>query len=262
MEAQAAPLFERPEATLEQVALADISPWRTGGARSRSAKSVAALGLRGVVELKRLPPGGRYRFEVVDGSRRLNNARDAGLEIVNAEVLPADTDRVEAAALRLMLNLGRSPNPLQEAEALKEVFDAYRAEGVPAGAIARRFGLSTGVVRQRLGLLALPVALQAGVADGKVAAGVAARIANLPRAQQERLVVELAERGKLTGKDVKAVRQAKQAAVLAGLPDALFGPPENARERAKRALQGFLDEGVSADELIDQLRELTGKAVF
>ena len=100
MNVETAPLFEKPEATLEQVALADICPWSSGGAKSRSAKSIAVLGLRGVVTLKRLAPGSSYRYEVVDGSRRLNKARDQGLEFVNAEVLPEDTDRVEAAALR------------------------------------------------------------------------------------------------------------------------------------------------------------------
>ena len=265
MGAEPTPLFEKPEASLERVAVADIEPWSSGGARSRSAKGIAVLGLRGVVELRRLPPGGRYRFEVIDGSRRLNNARDTGLEFVNAEVLPQETDRVEVAALRLMLNLGRSPNPLQEAEALREVFDAYRAEGVPEaevpGAVARRFGVSPKIVNQRLRLLTLPPALQVGVAEGKVAAGVAAKIVNLSATHRNELVTALAEKGKLTAADVKKVRRAKQAAVLAELPENLFAPPKNPHERARRALEGFIREGVTADELSGLVRELDERTV-
>lgn len=266
MDAEPMPLFEKPEATLERVALADIRPWSTGGAKSRSAKSIAVLGLRGVVTLKRLAPGSSHRYGVVDGSRRLNKARDQGLAFVNAEVLPEDTDRVEAAALRFMLNLGRSPNPMQEAAALGEVYDAYRAEGVPAaeapGAIARRFGVSPSIVQQRLRLLALPPALQVGVAEGKVAAGVAAKIANLPTAQKDELVIELAEKGKLTASDVKAVRQAKQAAALAELPENLLASSEGPRERARMVLEGFLSEGVTADELAALVREVAERTVF
>lgn len=42
------PLFERPESSIEQVALADIQPW---SARSATGKSITALGLRGVITL-------------------------------------------------------------------------------------------------------------------------------------------------------------------------------------------------------------------
>ena len=266
MDTDPKPLFEKPEATLEKVALADIRPWSSGGAKSRSAKSIAVLGLRGVVTLERLALGSRYRYKVVDGSRRLNKARDQGIEFVNAEVLPEDTDQVEAAVLRFMLNLGRSPNPVQEAEAIREVFEAYRAEGVPEaeapGAIARRFGVSPKIVGQRLRLLTLPPALQAGVTGGKVAAGVAAKVANLPGAQKDELVGELAEKGKLTARDVQRVRQAKQAAILSELPANLFAPPEGPCERARRALASFLNEGVTADELAALIRDLAEKTVF
>jgi ParB-like chromosome segregation protein Spo0J len=145
------PLFERPESSLELVALADIQPWSASGARSKTGKSITALGLRGVVTLQQLPPGNQYRYKVIDGSRRLNKARDQGLEQVQAEVLPVGTDRAEAAALRLAMNLGRSPNPMQEAEALQELVDACLAEGIPqlevAGYIAKTLGINQAVIK-------------------------------------------------------------------------------------------------------------------
>ena len=262
MEAEPTPLFEKPTATFELVALADIKPWSTGGAKSANTKSIAALGLRGGVTLKRLPPGSRYRFEVVDGSRRLNTARDQGREHVQAEVLPEETDRAEAAALRFVLNLGRSPNPMQEAEALQEVVDACLAAGVPRlevrGYITRTLGISASVINQRLGLLLLPAALRQGVKDGEIAAGVAAKIANLSFVQQEQLAWKLEAEGKLTSNMVKDVRRVKQEATLAELPDTLFAPLDDPRARARAALEGFLDEGLTAGELkaaVEQLED-------
>jgi len=254
------PLFERPESTLEQVALADIQPWSASGAKSATGKSISALGMRGVVTLQQLVPGSRYRYKVIDGSRRLNKAREQELEHVQAEVLPLETDRAEAAALRLAMNLGRSPNPMQEAEALKELSDACLAEGIPevevTSYIAKTLGLNPAVIGQRLGLLVLPTALRQGVEAGKVAAGVAAKIANLPRAQQEQLVTELQEKGKLTGHDVRDVRRVKQEAVLAELPDSLFAPLDDPKARARDVLKGFIAEGVTADELVAIIRKL------
>ncbi len=256
------PLFERPESSLEQVALADIRPWSASGARSTTGKSIAALGLRSVVTLQQLAPGNQYRYKVIDGSRRLNKAREQGLEHVQAEVLPVETDRAEAAALRLVMNLNRSPNPMQEAEALKELSDACLAEGIAevevTSYIAKTLGLNPAVIRQRLGLLLLPPALRQGVEAGKVAAGVAAKLANLPRAQQEMLVTELREKGKLTGHDVKSVRRVKQEAVLAELPESLFALLDDPKERARDVLKGFVAEGVTPDELIALIHEVTG----
>lgn len=256
------PLFERPESTLELVALVDIQPWSASGARSTTGKSITALGLRGVVTLQQLAPGSQYRYKVIDGSRRLNKAKDQELEHIQAEVLPVETDRAEAAALRLTMNLSRSPNPMQEAEALKELSDACLAEGIPemevTSYIAKTLGINQAVIKQRLGLLLLPPALRQGVTAGKVAAGVGAKIANLSFAQQEWLVSDLQERGKLTGNDVKDVRRVKQEAVLAELPESLFAPLDDPKERARDVLKGFIAEGVPPDELIALVHEVTG----
>ena len=256
------PLFERPESSLELVALADIQPWSASGAKSATGKSITALGLRGVVTLQQLAPGSQYRYKVIDGSRRLNKAREQGLEHVKAEVLPVETDRAEAAALRLAMNLGRGPNAMQEAEALKELSDACLAEGIPevevTSYIAKTLGLNPAVIRQRLGLLLLPTALRQGVEASKIAAGVAAKIANLPRAQQEMLVTDLQEKGKLTGHDVRSVRRVKQEAVLAELPESLFAPLDDPKERARDVLKGFIEEGVTPDELVVIVHEVAG----
>lgn len=258
------PLFEQPESTIEMAALADIEPWSASGARSVTAKSIEALGLRGTVTLQRLAPGSRYRYRVIDGHRRLNTARKKDLEHVQAEVLPEDTGRAEAAALRLAANLGRSPNPMQEAEAVQELSDAYVAAGVPevevTGTIARDLGISVNIIRQRTRLTELLPALQQGVRNGKVAAGVAAKIANLPRTQQEQLATDLETNGKLTANDVQDVRRVKQEASLAELPENLFASiTHDPGERARTLLKDFMDEGLSAEQLVTIVREIVNE---
>ena len=256
------PLFEQPESTIEMAALADIEPWSASGAKSATAKSIEALGLRGTVTLQRLAPGSRYRYRVIDGHRRLNTAREGDLEHVQAEVLPEDTGRAEAAALRLASNLGRSPNPMQEAEAVQELSNAYVAAGVPEveviGTIARDLGISVNIIRQRTRLIELLPALQQGVRNGKVAAGVAAKIANLPRAQQAQLATDLETNGKLTANDVHDVRRVKQEASLAELPENLFAPiADDPEVRAKVVLTDFMDEGLSAERLVSLVQEVS-----
>jgi len=261
------PLFERSESSLEVVRLDEIQPWRTSGAKNATRKAIEALGERGTIILKRLPSGSQYRYKVVDGKRRLSNLQALGHATVKADVMPEEADELEVLAVRGVMNLARGPNPLEEAEVFEELFHAYRAVGVPEeevpSSIARKFGLPVAVVKQRLGLLALPPVLREGVREGKIAPGVAAKIANLPPKQQEQLAEELNEKGKLTEHDVKEVRRAKQEAVLAELPENLFAPLDDPRERARAVLKGFLDEGLLADELVAIVRSLQQEgAVF
>ena len=258
------PLFERQQATLQEVGLADIAPWSTSGAKSATGKAIAALGFTSTVLLQPLPRGQQYRYSVVDGAGRLESAREQALKTVPALILSADVTQVEVAALRTTMNLARRPNPMQEAEALEALLDDCRAEGIPedevGGFIAQTLGLSSSVVKQRLGLLTLPTILGHGVKMGKVARGVAAKIANLPRAQQEQLTTKYLEKGKLTANDVQDVRRVKQEAVLAELPENLFASMTDAPEvRAKVVLKDFIDEGLSAEQLVALVQEIVNE---
>lgn len=256
------PLFERQQPTLQEVPLSEISPWSTSGAKSATGKSIAALGFTSAVLLRPLPHGQQYNYTVVDGAGRLENAREQELETVPALVLGEDVTQVEVAALRAGMNLARRPNPLQEAEAIESLWDDLRAQGfstedIPSF-IAKTLGISASVVKQRRGLLTLPPALRQGVKEGKVARGVAGKIANLPPKEQQQLASELEGKGKLTEEDVKDVRRVKQQAVLAELPDHLFAPPlHDPHARAKVALRGFLEEGVEAEVIIELVLELS-----
>lgn len=256
------PLFERQQPSLHEVKLSEIAPWSTGGAKSATGKSIAALGFTSAVLLRALPAGQQYKYAVVDGAGRLESAREQELETVPALILGEGVSQVEVAALRATMNLARRPNQMQEAAAIEQLYGDCRAEGLSeeeiGGFIAKTLGLSASVVKQRLGLLTLPPALRQGVLAGKVARGVAAKIANLPRVQQEQLVTELQEKGRLTGHDVKDVRRVKREAVLAELPDNLFAPLDDPKERARAVLKGFLDEGLTVGELkaaVEQLED-------
>lgn len=254
------PLFERQQPVLQEVKLEDVAPWSTSGARSATGKAIAALGFTSAVLLRQLPGGHQHKYSVVDGAGRLESAREQELETVPALVLGEDVSQAEVAALRATMNLARRPNQMQEAAAIEQLFDDLRTDGLSeveiGGFIAKTLGISASVVRQRLNLLSLCPALRQGVETGKVAIGVAAKIANLPRAQQEQLVTELQERGKLTGHDVKDVRRVKQEAVLAELPESLFAPLDDLKERARVVLKDFLEEGVTADELVTIVQRL------
>lgn len=254
------PLFERQEPTMQMVSLADIAPWNTSGAKSVTGKAVAALGLASTVLLRLLAAGLNYRYSVVDGAGRLDNAKAQSLMSVPAMVLAADVTDMEVAALRATMNLQRRANPMQEAAALELLLESLQGEGIPeaevAGVISKTLGISVSVIRQRLGLLSLPVALRAGVETGKVARGVAAKIANLSPTLQAQLEEKLTEEGKLTAADVKAVRRVRQEETVAALPEGLFAPLETPFERARVAIENFLAEGVEATQLISLVEQL------
>ncbi len=254
------PLFERQKPTMQDVNLADVAPWSTSGARSVTGKAVAALGLTSTVLLRPLTAGQNYRYSVVDGAGRLDNAKAQSLMSVPAMVLAADVTDMEAAALRATMNLQRRTNPMQEAAALELLLESLQEEGIPeaevAGVISKTLGISVSIIRQRLGLLSLPVALRAGVEAGKVARGVAAKIANLSPALQAQLEEKLAEEGKLTAADVKAVRRVKQEEAVAALPEGLFAPLETPFERVRVAIESSLAEGVEITELISLVERL------
>ncbi len=116
------------------------------------------------------------------------------------------------------------------------------------------------MVKQRLGLLTLPTVLGHGVKMGKVARGVAAKIANLPQAQQEQLTTTYLEKGKLTANDVQDVRRVKQEASLAELPENLFTAITNdPGKRARTLLKDFMDEGLSAERLVALVQEVSNE---
>lgn len=253
-------LFEPLQPTQETIRIDEVAPWSNDGARSPIKGSIKALGMLDPVTVQALPASQQYRYRVRAGKRRLTSCRDLGLETVPAVVLPAEMGEIEAALVPLAENILRRENPLHEAREIRSFFDACRASGMPEDDIRpylTGLGFPATVIDQRLKLLELPPEIQQGIADGKVKPSVAAKVANRSKADQHVYVQQLQNAGKLTGKDVVALRKVQVQNSLESLSDALFEPPdEDPTDRAKRTLERFLAEGVSKATLLTLVQHL------
>jgi len=189
----------------------------------------------------RLGADGRdaYAFAVVDGERRVSEARKTALEVVPCLVLAAGAPPAAVAAARLVRNFSRRENPIREAEAIAEL------EGLGLGeqGIASRLKLPLATIRKRKRLLALPTELRAGIAAGRVKVSVGEMLANLPPSYVGEATHFFLANGRLKVKDVRALTRTRRDGEAAELPADLFGPPAQVddgaarREAARRELE-------------------------
>ena len=234
------------------VALDDIKPWDPyTGVRNWTSRSQTSLGQFDPVTLRRLnnDPNG-YAYEVRDGTRRLNNAKKRGEEMILAVIV--DTDEVGGAVLTLAAQLGRGANKPAETDALALLLE----HGYEVGELAKTFGLNLGKLKQRAKLLKLPSDLQDAVKEGKVAASVAQKLLPLTNKYNAARAL-LAENGKLTGPDVDALSRTSKAEVTAQLGPALFeldAPDPKTDLRA--ALTRARAEGISTREICEIVESL------
>jgi ParB-like chromosome segregation protein Spo0J len=263
-------LFQKRQPTLGLVAINQIAPWQSG-ARSASTRAIKTLGFASPVLLRAFPEPrqityedgsvGTFLFEVVDGARRLDDAKREGMEQIPATVLPPETTEAEVAAHRITANLSRRPNPAHEVEALQSLFQTYQQQGLSTEeaprAIAAALGISLGTVKRRLKLTTLPPVLRQAVAEGKVAASVAEGVAGLNPEQQQALVEHLNTTGKLNAADVADARRVRRESQLAGLGEillALDAQPEPV-ELFRQAVRQALSAGLTYNELLAALEE-------
>lgn len=110
------------------------------------------------------------RFVVIDGNRRLANARAAGLTAVECTVR-ARTNPLQHTVDRLAANgHRRGLNPLQEARDFGRLRDRH---GLTISQIANKTGFPEATIRARLDLLQLDENTQQLVADGRLTLGAA-----------------------------------------------------------------------------------------
>lgn len=158
-------------------------------------------------------------YTVVDGRRRIKAARKAGREsALRAAVYPAGTP--VAQILSLLLNNQRGSNLASDLDAL----DALPPDLAPHDIVRL-----TGIPMQRLRVLqklrALHPTLRKALADGALAQTTALAAAKLSPSDQA-VLADLYERGgRVTGADVKEIRQARAAEAAESLPESLFGTP-------------------------------------
>jgi ParB family chromosome partitioning protein len=140
-------------------------------------------------------------YQLIAGERRWRAAQRAGLATVPAVV--KTTDDMSSVEQALVENLHRQDlAPLEEAGAYQQLIDDF---SLTHDDVAKRVGKSRSSITNSLRLLALPAAIQAFLADGKLSAGHAKALLGTPdRAFQE----QLARRAASEGWSVRAIEEA------------------------------------------------------
>jgi ParB family chromosome partitioning protein len=159
----------------------------------------------GVIQPIVVTPEPDGQFRVVAGHRRLAAARQAGLPRIPALVV----ERVDEPAVALIENLQRAAlRPLEEALALQTLI-ADRA--ITHQTAARLLGKSRIWVTETLGLLRLPVSIQAELLSEDLARPVSrSALIELSRLDGEREMLSAWEALKANPVRVRAVRSLKQ----------------------------------------------------
>lgn len=103
-------------------------------------------------------------YHLVTGHRRVEAAKQAGIDEVPVRVIPKPTDN-ERTEIMLIENLQREDlNPVDEARGYARLKDM----GISAKQIAKRVGRSTGLLSMRLGLLELPDDVLNEIRNGRI----------------------------------------------------------------------------------------------
>ena len=161
---------------------------------------------------------GEDLYALVAGSRRLKAARKLELESIPVAIVVLNGWN-DHEVIALAENTLRSRNLASQLEAIERL----RERGHSDTEIARASGMSK---RELLGrmvpLLQLHPKLREALDQGEMAPGTAMKAAKLPGGYQEKLVERLEAGAKLTGQDVREVREVQSEDAVATLPAALF----------------------------------------
>lgn len=160
--------------------------------------SIREIGVLQPLLVRQLDTGG---YELIAGERRWRAAQRAGLLTVPAVVKTSDDlSSMEQAVVE---NLHRKDlSPLEESSAFQQLIDDF---GLTHDDVAKRVGKSRSSISNSLRLLALPPALHALLADGRLSAGHAKALLGTPdRAFQE----SIAKKAVTEGWSVRAVEEA------------------------------------------------------
>jgi ParB family chromosome partitioning protein len=206
----------------------------------RMVASVRRYGILTPVLLReRVDDDGVIALEIVDGNRRVNAARQAGLERVPAVVFQhADPEAI--AAMTLIANTLRSRNAISEWQATERLGDL----GHDAGQIMRLTGLTKSSLETRLRPSTMHPDLRRAMLEGRIAVPVWERAGRLPPESQQRLADLLEERGGLRMADVDAERRVAE--------------PEAARDDVD--VPEAPDKPGTREQLADRLAELASFA--
>jgi ParB family chromosome partitioning protein len=126
-------------------------------------------------------------YTLIAGERRLQAARQAGLE--NVPVIAREATEQQVLELALIENIQRSDlNPLEAAEAYRQLAEEF---GLSHEAIAERVGKSRTAVTNTLRLLKLTPAIQQAVLDEYISEGHARALLALPSPQAQNACLQI-----------------------------------------------------------------------
>ena len=247
-----------PNPTPRDVHLVDVEVTDANGAVNETVKSMELVGQQDRIVLEEVPG---QPLRILDGKRRVMNARTLGWTTMKAEVFPPLTQE-QRAHLKIGLHR-RAPNVVDESRALKDLAASHRIVLTDADAaeqLARISGLKVGQVRRYLKIMNLPDDVLELVGT-TVSEGVAASVANLHGPHRDDAIHQIRTaaadgEARFTGQDLKNIQLARTTSmgeVLGGapMPNVFSINPVQALASDVRIMCS--ERNVSIDDLIQEL---------
>ncbi len=152
------------------------------------ADSIKAQGIIQPIIVRKLAT---EKFEIIAGERRWRAAQLAGLDQI--PVVVKQLDEKSAMAIALIENIQREDlNPLEEAEALKKLLDAF---AMTHQQLADTIGKSRAAVTNFLRLLELPPEVKSLICKGQLSMGHARALLTLNKTLQLQLAHKIVQQG-------------------------------------------------------------------
>lgn len=163
------------------------------------AESIREHGILQPLVVTPLPSG---KYELIAGERRLQAAKQVGLETV--PVLVRDAGEQQKLELAIIENVQRHDlNPVEEAKAYARLMDEF---DLTQEETAKKMGKSRSSVANTLRLLLLPVEMQRAIGEGRITEGHAKALLGVENPERQRALFELILKDGLTvrGTETKA----------------------------------------------------------
>lgn len=160
-------------------------------------ESVHELGLLQAVLVDHRPDGA---WRLVDGHRRLEACRRAGLERLPVQVAAKAYEAAERTTVQIVANSHRKDlDPIEEARGYAAILER---DGITQADLARRLSKAPSTIANALRLLALDEGVIGRIQAGEISASHGRAIASLPPKQQ-REIVERVVRAKVSSRDLE-----------------------------------------------------------
>jgi ParB/RepB/Spo0J family partition protein len=214
-------------------------------------ESIRTKGFMGAITVRQQKDSetGVSFFELVDGLHRFNASKDAGLEVINVDVVDLNEDQVLEA--QIMTNIHKvETRPAEYSQQLKRIL--VRNPLMTESELAVKLGKSPGWIKDRLGLTKITNSeITALVNDGKIGLANAYALAKLPENEQ----TDFVERAMTLSPDeflplvnarAKEIREAKRSGTEAGAAE--FVPTAHMQKLGD--IKALLDNRAAVSKLV------------